>query len=95
MSTCKLYRKKLTYPLTPVPFPSAFLSQDFSLKNPNRVRSLISAFANSNLPQFHAIDGRGYQLVTDVIIAVDKINPQVKTLVVCLYRTIISFIYVR
>jgi aminopeptidase N len=42
------------------------------------VRSLISAFANSNLPQFHAIDGRGYQLVTDVIIAVDKINPQVR-----------------
>ena len=52
--------------------------QDFSLKNPNRFRALIGAFANSNLAQFHAADGRGSKLVGDMVLAVDKINPQVR-----------------
>lgn len=50
---------------------------DFSMKNPNRFRALIGAFANSNLAQFHAEDGRGYVLVADMVLAVDKLNPQV------------------
>jgi aminopeptidase N len=48
----------------------------FSMKNPNRVRSLIGAFAGNHL-RFHAMDGTGYALVGDVIRQLDTINPQV------------------
>jgi aminopeptidase N len=48
---------------------------DFTLKNPNRVRSLHMAFAGN--PQgFHAASGEGYRMVADVILALDPINPQ-------------------
>lgn len=50
--------------------------KDFILSNPNRARSLISAFAN-NLVHFHAKDGRGYKFVGDAILDLDKLNPQV------------------
>ncbi|MEM6903941.1 MAG: aminopeptidase N C-terminal domain-containing protein, partial [Pseudomonadota bacterium] len=49
---------------------------DFNLKNPNRLRSLIGAFAAGNPLHFHAVDGSGYQLLTDVIIELNTINPQ-------------------
>jgi len=48
---------------------------DFTLKNPNRVRSLYMAFAY-NPGAFHAADGAGYRLIADVILALDPINPQ-------------------
>ncbi|HEY1837220.1 MAG TPA: aminopeptidase N [Rhizomicrobium sp.] len=48
----------------------------FDLKNPNRVRSLVGAFAGNQL-RFHAVDGRGYALVGDTLRALDAINPQV------------------
>ncbi len=48
---------------------------DFSLTNPNRLRSLVGAFA-ANQRWFHAADGAGYALLTDQLIAVDRINPQ-------------------
>jgi aminopeptidase N len=48
---------------------------DFTLRNPNRVRSLYMAFA-SNAHAFQAIDGRGYRMIADLIIALDPINPQ-------------------
>ena len=48
---------------------------DFTMNNPNRVRSLYMAFAGN--PQgFHAEDGSGYRMIADVIIALDPINPQ-------------------
>ncbi|MCK0129860.1 aminopeptidase N [Erythrobacter sp. F6033] len=48
---------------------------DFTMSNPNRVRSLYMAFAGN--PQgFHAVDGSGYKLIADVILALDPINPQ-------------------
>jgi aminopeptidase N len=48
---------------------------DFTLKNPNRVRSLHMAFAGN--PQgFHAASGEGYRMIADVILALDPINPQ-------------------
>ncbi|MEM6909137.1 MAG: aminopeptidase N [Pseudomonadota bacterium] len=48
---------------------------DFTLKNPNRVRSLYMAFAGN--PQgFHAADGAGYRMIADLIIELDPINPQ-------------------
>ncbi len=48
---------------------------DFTMSNPNRVRSLYMAFAG-NPKAFHAADGSGYSLIADVIIALDPINPQ-------------------
>ena len=49
----------------------------FDLKNPNRVRSLIGAFSQSNLLQFHVDDGKGYEFLADQVIALNTINPQV------------------
>jgi aminopeptidase N len=48
---------------------------DFTLNNPNRARSLWGAFA-ANQWAFNRADGRGYKLLADTIIALDKINPQ-------------------
>jgi aminopeptidase N len=49
--------------------------RDFTMSNPNRVRSLYMAFAG-NPKGFHAADGSGYRMIADVIIALDPINPQ-------------------
>jgi aminopeptidase N len=49
----------------------------FSLKNPNKVRSLIGAFCLSNPARFHDPSGKGYELLFSTIIALDRINPQV------------------
>lgn len=49
----------------------------FNIKNPNRARSLIFAFANGNPAQFHAPDGSGYAFWAEQVIALDAINPQV------------------
>jgi aminopeptidase N len=48
---------------------------DFTLKNPNRVRSLYMAFTGA--PHgFHAESGEGYRMIADLILALDPINPQ-------------------
>lgn len=49
----------------------------FTLKNPNRARSLIGVFSMSNPEFFHASSGEGYEFLTEQIIAMDEINPQV------------------
>jgi len=49
---------------------------DFSLKNPNKCRSVVLSFA-SNMKPFHKPDGSGYKWLADRILAIDKINPQV------------------
>jgi len=50
---------------------------DFSLKRPNTVRSLVGVFAGSNPVRFHAADGSGYRFLTSVVRDLDPINPQV------------------
>ena len=49
----------------------------FSMNNPNRVRSLIGAFVSANTAQFNRIDGKGYQYLTNKLIELNKLNPQV------------------
>ncbi|MGB3739279.1 MAG: aminopeptidase N [Pontixanthobacter sp.] len=49
--------------------------KDFTMRNPNRVRSLYMAFAG-NPHAFHAASGEGYRMITDCILALDPINPQ-------------------
>ncbi len=48
----------------------------FNVKNPNRVRSLVGAFALGNFPRFHATDGAGYAFTADQVLALDPGNPQ-------------------
>ncbi|PZQ63262.1 MAG: aminopeptidase N [Phenylobacterium zucineum] len=47
----------------------------FDQKNPNRLRALVSSFANFNPVQFHEPSGAGYRFLADQIIAVDRFNP--------------------
>ena len=49
----------------------------FSLKNPNRARSLLGAFSQQNPQNFHCAQGRGYEFLTDQLILLNEINPQV------------------
>jgi aminopeptidase N len=49
----------------------------FTLKNPNKVRALIGAFANQNLVNFHRGDGAGYRFLADQVIVLNKLNPQI------------------
>jgi aminopeptidase N len=48
---------------------------DFTLKNPNRVRSLYMPFTGT-AQGFHAASGEGYRMIADLILALDPINPQ-------------------
>jgi len=47
----------------------------FDAKNPNRLRALVSSFANFNPVRFHDPSGAGYRFLADQIIAVDRFNP--------------------
>ena len=48
---------------------------DFTLRNPNRARSLYMPFTGA--PQgFHAANGEGYKLIADLILDLDPINAQ-------------------
>ena len=49
--------------------------KDFTLANPNRVRALYWPFV-SNQSVFHHASGRGYDLLTDLIVSLDPLNPQ-------------------
>lgn len=48
----------------------------FDLRNPNKVYSLIGGFCGSPV-NFHAKDGSGYEFLGDIVLQLDKINPQV------------------
>ncbi|MFC7607756.1 aminopeptidase N [Teichococcus aestuarii] len=50
---------------------------DFDLRNPNRVRALVGAFAAGNPAAFHAASGEGYRFLADMVIALDAVNTQV------------------
>lgn len=49
----------------------------FELANPNRFRSLVSAFSQGNQVRFHAPDGDGYRFLTDQLLRLIPVNPQV------------------
>ncbi len=49
---------------------------EFSINNPNKVRSLIGAFT-SNLVAFHQESGAGYEFIANKVIELNTINPQV------------------
>ena len=49
----------------------------FTLKNPNRVRSLLGVFASTNPSGFHRPDGAGYRLFAERLAQLDALNPQI------------------
>ena len=51
--------------------------RSFTLSNPNRIRSLIGAFASSNPAAFHAEDGSGYRFLAEMLTELNSRNPQV------------------
>ena len=51
--------------------------RDFSLKNPNRVRSLLSTLFTMNPAAFHRTDAAGYTLWAEQLLQIDAINPHV------------------
>ncbi|MBN7121733.1 aminopeptidase N [Erwinia billingiae] len=51
--------------------------RSFTLSNPNRIRSLIGAFASANPAAFHAANGSGYQFLTEILTDLNTRNPQV------------------
>ncbi|GGD39691.1 aminopeptidase N [Croceicoccus pelagius] len=48
---------------------------DFTIKNPNRVRSLYMTMA-VNQPAFHEESGRGYRMIADLVLKLDPLNAQ-------------------
>ncbi|MCK9684479.1 aminopeptidase N [Scleromatobacter humisilvae] len=50
---------------------------DFSMHNPNRVRSLLLALCNGNPAAFHRPDAKGYVFWAEKVVELDAINPQV------------------
>ncbi|KAL9249059.1 Puromycin-sensitive aminopeptidase-like protein, partial [Drosera capensis] len=48
----------------------------FDIRNPNKVYSLVGGFCGS-LVNFHAKDGSGYSFLGELVVQLDKINPQV------------------
>jgi len=49
----------------------------FSLKNPNNVYALYSVFGMRNIRGFHHDNRQGYQLMAEIILSLDTVNPQV------------------
>ena len=48
----------------------------FSLTNPNKVRSLIGRFCQGNT-RFHDLSGEGYSFLSEHVLKLDKLNPQI------------------
>ncbi len=56
---------------------SLLQSSAYDGKNPNKIRSLIGAFANQNLVNFHRQDGAGYAFLAEQILLLNQQNPQI------------------
>jgi aminopeptidase N len=50
---------------------------DFTLRNPNRARSLIFSYCSANPGAFHRTDAAGYVFWSERVMELDAINPQV------------------
>ena len=48
----------------------------FTLRNPNKVRALLTSFARSNRVAFHAAGGAGYRFIGGMVLKLDALNPQ-------------------
>jgi aminopeptidase N len=51
--------------------------ESFDIKNPNKVRSVIGSFSHQNIVGFHHESGSGYRFLSDKVIELNRINPQI------------------
>lgn len=49
----------------------------FDIKNPNKVYALLAAFTFRNPVRFHVANGAGYELLADMVLRLDALNPSV------------------
>ena len=49
---------------------------DFTLRNPNRMRALLSTFSQMNQARFHRADGAAYDFLADQLLELDALNPK-------------------
>jgi aminopeptidase N len=74
----KWFAMQASSPTTDVAAARALMRHPaFTLRNPNRARSLVAMFCANNPVQFHAPDGSGYAFWAEQVIALDALNPQV------------------
>jgi aminopeptidase N len=59
----------------------------FDLKRPNRVRALLGTFANANPVAFNRPDGEGYRLLAEIVLGLDRFNPQVAARLATAFRS--------
>ncbi|EJF81955.1 aminopeptidase N [Bartonella doshiae] len=59
----------------------------FSQDNPNRVRALIGVFSSNNLTGFNRIDGASYYFLCQIILEIDKKNPQLASRLLTMMRS--------
>ncbi len=71
----------------PLIYASLMKHGDFSINRPNRVRALIGTFAGMNQTGFNNASGAGYDLVAEVVMALDERNPQVAARMVSAFRS--------
>lgn len=49
----------------------------FNFANPNKMRALVGTFCFSNHRHFHAEDGSGYAFLSEILLHLDRYNPQI------------------
>ncbi|MBA2124978.1 aminopeptidase N [Hyphomicrobium methylovorum] len=59
----------------------------FRLTTPNKVRALIGTFAMANPVQFNRPDGAGYRFLADMVLEIDRLNPQVAARMLGAFRS--------
>lgn len=59
----------------------------FSIRNPNRVRALIGAFAAGNPVAFNRKDGKGYTFLAERVLELNALNPQVAARLLGAFRS--------
>ncbi|WP_428688526.1 aminopeptidase N [Roseibium sp.] len=59
----------------------------YDANNPNRVRALLQSFATGNPTQFARVDGAGFDLIAESVLAIDKRNPQVASRLLTSFRS--------
>ena len=67
-----------THPRTAETVKALWDHPDFNSKNPNRVYSLLGRFGD-NLVRFHESEGLHYKWMSEKILELDRLNPQVAT----------------
>ncbi len=81
------YQAMSSLPNTVETVKKLYKHQLFSIKNPNKVRALIGAFAMSNQLNFHRPDGAGYDFVADKVMEIDTFNPQIAARLLGAFRS--------